>query len=42
VTALSVGAIVCIAASTAGPPRQDLKTGLFLIGATPARSRSPS
>jgi uncharacterized oligopeptide transporter (OPT) family protein len=34
VTALSVGAIVCIAASNAGSTSQDLKTG-FLIGATP-------
>lgn len=34
VTALSVGAIVCIAASNAGATSQDLKTG-FLIGATP-------
>src|SRR6266705_1130587 len=34
VTALSVGAIVCIASSNAGATSQDLKTG-FLIGATP-------
>jgi putative OPT family oligopeptide transporter len=34
VTALSVGAIVCIAASNAGSTSQDLKTG-FLVGATP-------
>jgi len=34
VTALSVGAIVCIAACNAGTTSQDLKTG-FLIGATP-------
>jgi len=34
VTALSVGAIVCIASSNAGSTSQDLKTG-FLIGATP-------
>ncbi|MFL6247374.1 MAG: OPT family oligopeptide transporter [Thermoanaerobaculia bacterium] len=34
VTALSVGAIVCIAASQAGTTSQDLKTG-FLVGATP-------
>ncbi len=34
VTALSVGAIVCIAASNGGTTSQDLKTG-FLIGATP-------
>ena len=34
VTALSVGAIVCIACSNGGTTSQDLKTG-FLIGATP-------
>ncbi len=34
ITALSVGAIVCIAASNAGTTSQDLKTG-YLIGATP-------
>ncbi|HUR46098.1 MAG TPA: oligopeptide transporter, OPT family, partial [Candidatus Saccharimonadales bacterium] len=34
VTALSVGAIVCIAAANGGATSQDLKTG-FLIGATP-------
>jgi hypothetical protein len=34
VTALSVGAIVCIASSNGGTISQDLKTG-FLIGATP-------
>jgi len=34
VTALSVGAIVCIASSNAGSTSQDLKTG-FLLGATP-------
>jgi putative OPT family oligopeptide transporter len=34
VTALSVGAIVCIASSNAGTTSQDLKTG-FLLGATP-------
>ncbi|MDP9121985.1 MAG: oligopeptide transporter, OPT family, partial [Acidobacteriota bacterium] len=34
VTALSVGAIVCISASNGGTTSQDLKTG-FLIGATP-------
>jgi putative OPT family oligopeptide transporter len=34
VTALSIGAIVCIAASNGGTTSQDLKTG-FLIGATP-------
>ncbi len=34
VMALSVGAIVCIAASNGGTTSQDLKTG-FLVGATP-------
>jgi uncharacterized oligopeptide transporter (OPT) family protein len=34
VTALSIGAVVCIAASNAGTTSQDLKTG-FLVGATP-------
>lgn len=34
VTALSVAAIVCIAASNGGTTSQDLKTG-FLVGATP-------
>ncbi|TMQ62828.1 MAG: oligopeptide transporter, OPT family [Candidatus Eisenbacteria bacterium] len=34
VTALSVGGIVCIAASNGGATSQDLKTG-FLVGATP-------
>jgi putative OPT family oligopeptide transporter len=34
VTALSVGAVVCIAASNAGTTSQDLKTG-FILGATP-------
>ena len=34
VTALSVGGIVCVAASNAGGTSQDLKTG-FLVGATP-------
>lgn len=34
VTALSVGAIVCIAAANAGTTSQDLKTG-FLVGSTP-------
>jgi putative OPT family oligopeptide transporter len=36
VLALSVGAIVCIAASNAGTTSQDLKTG-FLVGGTPAK-----
>jgi putative OPT family oligopeptide transporter len=34
VTALSVGAIVCVAASNGGTTSQDLKSG-FLVGATP-------
>jgi putative OPT family oligopeptide transporter len=34
VTALSIGAIVCVAASNGGTTAQDLKTG-FLVGATP-------
>ena len=34
VTALSVGAVVCIAASNGGSTSQDLKTG-YLVGATP-------
>jgi len=34
VTALSVGGVVCIAASNAGATSQDLKTG-YLVGATP-------
>jgi putative OPT family oligopeptide transporter len=34
VTALSIGAIVCIASANAGTTSQDLKTG-FLVGATP-------
>jgi putative OPT family oligopeptide transporter len=34
VTALSVGAVVCIAASNGGTTSQDLKTG-FLVGSTP-------
>ena len=34
VTALSVGAIVCIAASNGGSTSQDLKTG-YILGATP-------
>jgi putative OPT family oligopeptide transporter len=38
VTALSVGAIVCIAASNGGTTSQDLKTG-HLLGATPRRQQ---
>lgn len=34
VTALSVGAVVCIASANAGTTSQDLKTG-FLVGSTP-------
>lgn len=34
VTALSIAAVVCVAASNAGTTSQDLKTG-FLVGATP-------
>src|SRR6266542_2729029 len=36
--ALCVGAIVCVAAATAGATSQDLKTG-FLVGATPRRQQ---
>ncbi len=36
--ALSVGAMVCIAAANAGATSQDLKTG-FLVGATPYRQQ---
>lgn len=38
VTALSVGGIVCVAASNGGTTSQDLKTG-FLIGATPKKQQ---
>jgi putative OPT family oligopeptide transporter len=38
VAALSVAAIVCIAASNGGTTSQDLKTG-YLVGATPARQQ---
>lgn len=38
VGALSVGAIVCIAAAIAGDTSQDLKTG-FLVGATPQKQQ---
>jgi putative OPT family oligopeptide transporter len=38
VTVLTIGTVVCIAASIAGDISQDLKTG-FLIGATPARQQ---
>src|SRR5688572_3498710 len=38
ITALSIGAIVCIASSNGGTTSQDLKTG-FLVGATPWRQQ---
>ncbi len=38
VTALSIGGIVCIAASNGGTTSQDLKTG-FLVGSTPRRQQ---
>ncbi|MFQ3590008.1 MAG: OPT/YSL family transporter, partial [Chloracidobacterium sp.] len=38
VVALSVGAVVCIAAAIGGATSQDLKTG-FLVGATPQRQQ---
>lgn len=38
ITALSVGTVVCVAASIAGDMSQDLKTG-FLLGATPRRQQ---
>ena len=38
ITALSIGAIVCIAASNGGTTSQDLKTG-FLIGGTPRKQQ---
>ena len=34
IIAVSIGAIVCVAASNAGTTAQDLKTG-YLVGATP-------
>jgi uncharacterized oligopeptide transporter (OPT) family protein len=39
VTALSIGGIVCIAASNGGTTSQDLKTG-FLVGATPRHQQT--
>jgi putative OPT family oligopeptide transporter len=39
VTALSIGGIVCIAASNGGTTSQDLKTG-FLVGSTPKHQQS--
>jgi putative OPT family oligopeptide transporter len=38
VTALSIGAIVCIASSNGGTTSQDLKTG-FLVGGTPSKQQ---
>jgi putative OPT family oligopeptide transporter len=38
VTALTVGTVVCVAASIAGDTSQDLKTG-FLLGATPFKQQ---
>ncbi len=38
VIALTVGAIVCVAAANAGNTSQDLKTG-YLVGATPSRQQ---
>jgi putative OPT family oligopeptide transporter len=38
VLALSIGGVVCVAASVAGATSQDLKTG-YLVGATPARQQ---
>ena len=38
ITALTIGAVVCMAACTAGDTSQDLKTG-FLIGATPRKQQ---
>jgi len=38
ITALSVGTVVCVAASIAGDTSQDLKTG-YLVGATPFRQQ---
>jgi putative OPT family oligopeptide transporter len=37
-TALTIGTVVCVAASIAGDTSQDLKTG-FLVGATPYRQQ---
>ena len=38
ITVLTVGTVVCVAASMAGDMSQDLKTG-FIIGATPAKQQ---
>ncbi len=39
ITALTIGTVVCVAASIAGDISQDLKTG-FLIGATPKKQQT--
>jgi putative OPT family oligopeptide transporter len=39
ITVLTIGTVVCVAASMAGDISQDLKTG-YLVGATPARQQS--
>jgi len=39
ITVLTIGTVVCVAASMAGDISQDLKTG-YLIGATPARQQT--
>jgi putative OPT family oligopeptide transporter len=39
VTVLTIGTVVCVAASIAGDISQDLKTG-YLLGATPARQQT--
>jgi putative OPT family oligopeptide transporter len=39
ITVLTIGTVVCVAASMAGDISQDLKTG-YLIGATPARQQA--
>jgi len=39
ITVLTIGTVVCVAASIAGDISQDLKTG-YLIGATPARQQT--
>lgn len=39
ITVLTIGTVVCVAASIAGDISQDLKTG-YLIGATPARQQA--
>jgi len=39
ITVLTIGTVVCVAASMAGDISQDLKTG-YIIGATPARQQS--